>query len=149
MKVAIGQLQGADLQVQNFADICRLQEVLLQNVCRILQLPGGTGIGFWSKAAARAVVSIDGVISRAPQQWDFYKQIRILNPQTLLMWITPTTSASVERSFSLADNMAIKYRHGLPHDTRKPTNVLFNQWRCGGKFCLCSPCHPSKTCNST
>ena len=38
---------------------------------------------FLSRAAGRAVAHIDAVISRASEQWEFYKQVRILNPTKL------------------------------------------------------------------
>ena len=148
---------------------------------------------FSSRAAGRAVAHIDAVISRASEQWEFYKQVRILNPTKLpdldhdlknltalqfpiddaefraewhtycrvenhsidspsalaLFWANrggdlakrayflihvPTTSASVERSFSLAGNMDTKYRHGLPNNTRRLTMMLMFNGDVEGRF---------------
>ena len=38
---------------------------------------------FLSKVAKRAVVHIDNVMAKRPDQWKFYKQVRILNPVNL------------------------------------------------------------------
>ena len=38
---------------------------------------------FLSKVGKRAVVHIDNVMSKHPDQWQFYKQFRILNPTNL------------------------------------------------------------------
>ena len=46
----------------------------------------------------------------------------------------PTTSASVERSFSLVGNMDTKYRHGLPNNTRRLTTMLMFNRDVEGRF---------------